>query len=56
MVSSRENTKNVSAHLPPRYLRDLKRLAAEHDGKTQQDFMAEALDDLFAKYLHATSE
>ncbi|MQW45314.1 hypothetical protein GHK68_24395 [Sinorhizobium meliloti] len=52
---TRADTANVSAHLPKRYQRDLKRLAADRGEKTQ-DLIAEALDDLFKKHKFAVSE
>ena len=53
-AATREGTANVSAHLPARYQRDLKRLAADSGDKVQ-DLIAEALDDLFRKRKFPTS-
>jgi hypothetical protein len=45
-IPSREGTALVGAHLPARYQKALKLLAAETE-KSQRDLIAEALDMLF---------
>jgi len=47
--STRKGTRAVTAHLPPEYRKILKRLAADSD-RPVHSLIAEALDDLFAKY------
>lgn len=46
-------TKFVGAHFPEPVHRQVRVLAAR-DGRTQQDVIAEALNDLFAKHKMAT--
>lgn len=46
VIPSREGTALVGAHLPTRYQKALKLLAAESE-KSQRDLLAEALDMLF---------
>jgi hypothetical protein len=45
----RAGTKPITAHLPAQVRGQLKLLAAER-GRTLQDLMSEAFNDLFAKY------
>lgn len=46
---SRKATKPITVHFPKEVRNQLKILAVEHDN-TMQDLIAEALNDLFAKY------
>lgn len=60
-AATREGTANISAHLPKRYQFDLKDLANAQTRQRGhivpvQDLIAEALDDLFRKYGHPTSD
>lgn len=45
----RANKSNVTGYFPPEVKKQLRLLSAEED-KTIQDLLAEALNDLFAKY------
>ena len=45
----RENKRNVTGYFPPEVKRQLRLLCAEQD-TTIQELLAEALNDLFAKY------
>ena len=45
---SRENTRMIGGHFPQEWQRQLALIAAE-EGKTKQDLLSEALNDLFVK-------
>jgi hypothetical protein len=48
--SYREGRVNVTGYFHPAVKQSLRLIQAKHPEKTVQDLLAEALDDLFAKY------